>query len=59
MQACVALRVDKRLDCDKYLVSCEPRGSLSLMDEGAVRIHWHEMKRQGSQSLKVSAPGGD
>ncbi len=33
MQACVVLRVDKRLDCDKYPVSCEPRGSLLLMDE--------------------------
>lgn len=35
MQACVVLRVGKRLDCDKYLVPCELCASLSLMDEVA------------------------
>lgn len=45
MQACVALREDKRLDCDKYLVPCELCASLSLMDE--VASGWHEMKMQG------------
>ena len=33
MQACVVLRVDKRLGCDKYVVSCERHDSLLLMDE--------------------------
>lgn len=47
VQSCVVLSVDKRLDCEKYLVSCELHGSFVADGWGTVRFHWDEMARQG------------
>lgn len=57
MQAHVVLRVDKRLDGDKYLVSCELHGFLLLIDEalsGFTIMSW----RGRVTEVKGFSPGG-